>query len=530
VGDPARYDVGDRLQKTETMMRYATLALVTLAFVSGCATIDYDYPRTESTFNPDTADTYLGREIAPDVAEMPRDQSGFLPLRDGIDALAARLLLAEQAEKSIDLQYYLIKNDIVGRAFIYALLRAADRGVRVRLLLDDMFTSGYDVGLAALYAHPNFEIRIFNPFRRGAAGRTVGAMTEFGRINRRMHNKSFTIDNHITILGGRNIADEYFGAREDSKFSDLDVAAVGPIVQEVTDSFDVYWNHATALPVPAFVKELEDPEAALNELRERLRKSIEEIRDSDYAEAVRRKIFSFDESEGTTFRWATYQLVVDSPDKGIKGKAAEAELITAPLVEALRAAQEELVIVSAYFVPLKNGVSFLNELEARGVEVVVVTNSLAANNQFTVHGGYAPSRKPLLEGGVKIYEVRADADVPGTEFVNASGARATLHTKAFLVDDKSLFIGSFNFDPRSANINTEMGVVIHDRGMAREFSERFDSLLSSQTYEVFLNDKGKTRWRGFDNGEEIIYDKEPDTTGWQRFKAQLAKIIPKSQL
>jgi putative cardiolipin synthase len=511
-------------------MRYATLALVALGFVSGCATIDYDYPRTESSFIADTADTYLGREIAPDVAKMPRDQSGFLPLRDGIDALAARLILAEQAEKSIDLQYYLIKSDVVGRALVYALLRAADRGVRVRLLLDDMFTSGYDVGLAALYAHPNFEIRIFNPFRRGAAGRTLGAVTEFGRINRRMHNKSFTVDNHITILGGRNIADEYFGAREDSKFSDLDVAAVGPIVQEVTDSFDVYWNHPTALPVPAFVRELEDPEAALSDLREQLQRSTAEIVDSKYAGAIRSKILSFDETSNTIFRWASYQLVVDSPDKGIKGKAAEAELITAPLVEALRAAQEKLIIISAYFVPLKNGVRFLNELEARGVEVIVVTNSLAANNQFTVHGGYAPSRKPLLEGGVEIYEVRPDADVAGTEFIDASGARATLHTKAFLVDDKSLFIGSFNFDPRSADINTEMGVIIHDQGMAREFSEVFDSLLKSQTYEVFLNDEGKIRWRGFENGEEIIYDKEPDTTGWQRFKVQLAKIIPKSQL
>jgi putative cardiolipin synthase len=512
------------------MTRYASLALVALAFVSGCATIDYDYPRAESSFLADTADTYLGREIAPDVAKQPQDQSGFLPLRDGIDALAARLLLARQAEKSIDLQYYLIKNDIVGRALILALLEAADRGVRVRLLLDDMFTSGYDVGLAALHAHPNFEIRIFNPFRRGAAGRTAGAMTEFGRINRRMHNKSFTVDNHITILGGRNIADEYFGAREDSKFSDLDVAAIGPLVQEVTDSFDVYWNHPTALPVPAFVKELEDPETALNELRERLQASREEVRGSRYADAVVSKAVSFDETSNTIFRWAGYQLVVDSPDKGIKGKAAEEDLITAPLVAALRAAQKEVTIVSAYFVPLKNGVDFLTELEARGVEVTVVTNSLAANNQFTVHGGYAPSRKPLLEAGVQMYEVRADADVAGTQFIDASGARATLHTKAFLVDDESLFIGSFNFDPRSANINTEMGVVIHDEGMAREFSELFDNLLSSQTYELFLNDEGKLRWRGFEDGAEVIYDKEPDTTGWQRFKVKLAKIIPKSQL
>jgi putative cardiolipin synthase len=511
-------------------MRKALVAFIALVFIAGCASIDYDYPRSESSFIPNTEDTYLARQIGPGVAKMPPDQSGFLPLSDGVDALAARLLLARQAEKSIDLQYYLIKNDIVGRALFRSLLMAADRGVRVRLLLDDMFTSGYDVGLAALHSHPNFEIRIFNPFRRGSAGRTLGAITEFGRINRRMHNKSFTIDNHITIIGGRNIADEYFGAREDAKFGDLDVAAIGPVVQEVSDMFDTYWNHQTALPAPAFVKELEDPEAALDGLRERLDESLQEIADSKYAEAVGSKILSYDETDNSIFRWAPYQLVVDSPDKGIRSKAKEADLITAPLAAALQAAEKELTIISAYFVPLKSGVEFLAELEKRGVDVTVVTNSLAANNQFTVHGGYAPARKPLLEAGVEIYEVRADADIRGTEFINASGARATLHTKAFNVDDESIFIGSFNFDPRSANINTELGVVIHDPVMAKEFSELFGELLPTQTYELFLNDKGKLRWRGYENGEEVVYDKEPDTTGGQRFKAWFARIIPKSQL
>lgn len=511
-------------------MRNASALLLGLVFTAGCASIDYEYPRSESTFIPDTADTYLGRTIGPDVATMPPDQSGFLPLRDGIDALAARLLLAQQAEMSIDLQYYLIKNDLVGRALIRSLLRAADRGVRVRLLLDDMFTSGYDVGLAALHSHPNFEVRIYNPFKRGAVGRTLGAAAEFGRINRRMHNKSFTVDNHITIVGGRNIADEYFGAREDSKFSDLDVAAIGPVVQEISDMFDTYWNHETALPAPAFVKELEHPELALNDLRQRLEDSHREIETSRYAAAVKSKILDYDTTDNAIFRWAPYQLVVDSPDKGVKSRAKDADLITAPLVEALRAAQKEVIIVSAYFVPLDSGVRFLTELEGRGVEVTVVTNSLAANNQFTVHGGYAPSRKPLLEAGVEIYEVRADADVQGAQFVAASSARATLHTKAFVVDDESVFVGSFNFDPRSATINTEMGVVIRDPGMARDFTETFGGLLRTQTYEVFLNKEGKLRWRGYEIDEEVIYDKEPDTTRGQRFKAVLARVIPKKQL
>ena len=513
------------------MKRALHVTLIVLLFsAAGCATIDYDYPRQEAYFLPDTSDTYFGKLIEPAVAQQPPDQSGFYPMNDGVDALTARLLLAEKAEKSIDVQYYLIKNDIVGRVFVYTLLKAADRGVRVRLLVDDMFTSGYDAGLAALNSHPNFEIRIFNPFHRGAAGRAQSALTGFGRINRRMHNKSFTVDNQITIIGGRNIADEYFGAREDAKFGDLDVMGIGPVVQDVSNMFDTYWNHEAALPVPAFVKELDDPEAALNELRERLARSMDEIKDSKYAEAVAVKYLEYLQPGKRLFEWAPYELVVDSPDKGVKAKAEEAESITTPLIESIRSAERELIIISPYFVPLKSGVEGLAGLEKRGVEVTVVTNSLAANNQFTVHGGYAPSRKPLLEAGIEIYEVRPDADVAGTEFIDASGGKATLHTKAFVVDDKEVFIGSFNFDPRSADLNTELGVIIRDSELALIYAVLIDEALRDQAFEVFLNEDGKVRWRGYRHGEEIIYDKEPETTWGQRFSAWFARILPKSQL
>ncbi len=507
-----------------------TFVALAMSFVGGCATIDYDYPRSESYFLPDTSDTYWGTHVEPEVEKHPPDQSGFYPMNDGVDALTARLLLAERAEKSIDVQYYLIKDDIVGRAFIYSLLLAADRGVRVRLLLDDMFTSGYDVGMAALHSHPNFEIRIFNPFHRGAAGRAQSALTGFGRINRRMHNKSFTVDNQITIIGGRNIADEYFGVREDAKFGDLDVVGVGPVVQDVSNMFDTYWNHETALPAPAFVKELDDPDAALQELRERLATALDDVRGSRYADAVRARYLKYVETDQNLFEWATYKLVVDSPDKGVKSRAKDADSITTPLLESLLAAERELIILSPYFVPLKTGIQGLSELQERGVSVTIITNSLAANNQFTVHGGYAPSRKPLLEAGVKIYEVRPDVDVAGTEFIDASGAKATLHTKAYIVDDKEVFIGSFNFDPRSANLNTELGVLIRDPELALSYSELIDEKLREDTFEVFLNEDGKVRWRGYKDGEEIIYDKEPETTWGQRTKAWFARIIPKSQL
>lgn len=506
------------------------LALL-LALFAGCASIDYDYPRTESRALTDTADTSLGRLLEPTVAGKAEGESGFLPIRSGIDALAARLAMADRAEQSIDVQYYLIKNDVVGRVFIYHLLLAADRGVRVRILVDDMFTSGYDVGLAALNSHPNLSIRIFNPFKRGAAGRSLGALTGFSRINRRMHNKSFTVDNQVTLIGGRNIADEYFGARTDAKFGDLDVLGIGPIVQDISNMFDTYWNHETALPVPAFVKESGDLQTELARVRNSLAESQQEILSTEYARAVRARFESFVGADFNAFRWAPYTMVVDSPDKGIKKKAKDADQILTPLITSLRAAESEAIIVSPYFVPRKRGVEFFSGLEERGVHVIIVTNSLAANNQFTVHAGYAPSRKPLLEAGVEIYEVKPHADIAGAEIVAAVGAKATLHTKAFIVDRKEIFIGSFNFDPRSANINTELGVIIRDPGLAEQFAKFADETLPVGAYEVFLNDKNKVRWRGIEDGQEVFYEKEPETSWWDRRKVGFIKIFPiRSQL
>ena len=510
------------------MRERARLCLIPffLGLLTGCASIDFDYPRVESTAMVDTEDTILG-SVAGELAESkPDTESGFYPLRSGIDALAARLLLAERAERSIDTQYYLIKTDTTGLVFVDALLRAADRGVRVRLLLDDIFTKGYDAGMAALDSHPNIEIRIFNPFYRGAAGRLWSGLTDLSRINRRMHTKTFTVDNQVTVIGGRNIADEYFGARVDAKFGDLDVVGVGNIAKDVSGMFDRFWEHETALPVPAFAIMPDDPVAELVTVRERLAKSREEIKDTKYAGAVVAKALEFLNEDADVLDWAPYQLVYDSPDKGIKSKAGPSAAITPKLVEALKSAEKELIILSPYFVPRKAGIEIFSELQARGVEVTIVTNSLAANNQITVQGGYAPSRKPLLEKGIQIYEVRPDADILGTEIVAASGAKATMHTKAFLVDRSKVFIGSFNFDPRSANLNTESGVIIHSGQMSSMFGDNVDAGLKAQTYELFLYEDRKLRWRGFEDGREVIYRKEPQSTWGQRFMAGFMRLMP----
>ena len=500
------------------------ISATVLAILCGCASVDFDYPKTVSAAPTDTADTNLGRQLA-GMAEGHPHQAGFYPLVDGIEALSIRLLLAARAERSIDVQYYLIKRDTVGRAFVNALLLAADRGVRVRLLLDDIFTKGYDAGLAGLAAHPNFDVRIFNPFAHRSA-RFMDGLTSFSRVNRRMHNKSFTVDNQVTVIGGRNIANEYFGARVDAKFGDLDVLAIGPVVYEVSDMFDSYWNHARAMPLAAFAKPPDDPAAELERVRIELAASREEVRDSKYGTAVRNQVLEFVESGRNYFIWAPYTLALDSPDKSFKSKATEAASIRTSLRESLLAAEQEVIIVSPYFVPGKPALKTFTDMRNRGVDVTIITNSLAANNQSAVHSGYAPVRKPLLKKGVKIYEVRPDADVPGSEIVTASGAKATLHTKSFIVDRKELFIGSFNFDPRSAKINTELGVIIKSPELAAELAANIDAAIDKQAYEVFLNNNGKLRWRALKNGKEVIYKKEPQTSWWQRFTASFMRILP----
>jgi putative cardiolipin synthase len=504
----------------------AATFLLALVLVSGCASVDFDYPKTESHAFPDTDDTYLGVHLSDLVARKPADQSGFYPLPDGVDALAARLLLIDRAERSIDVQYYLIKTDLVGNAFVHALLRAADRGVRVRLLLDDIMTSGYDAGMAALDAHANFEMRVFNPFNRGAVGRTLGALGSFSRINRRMHNKSVTVDNQITIIGGRNMANYYFGAEETKKYGDLDVMGIGSVVNDVSEMFDSYWNHRSSLPVQAVADPLEDPESELARVRAALDLADDEVENSVYAKVVEERYYGYLHTDESIFEWAPYELVYDSPDKSDKSKADEAASITTALIESLRSAESEVIVVSPYFVPRKSGVEGFSALQKSGVDVTILTNSLAANNQFTVHAGYAPSRKALLESGVKLFEVRPDADVSGAEFVALSGATATLHTKAFIVDRKSVFIGSFNFDPRSININTEMGVIIHDPKLGEFFVTSLEAGLSQETYEVFLNERKQLRWRTYNDGQEVIFDKEPETTWGDRFKVGVVRILP----
>jgi len=507
---------------------HAIIAVWMLALLSACASVDFNYPRTTTNALTDTSETQLGQAFAEEVAKHD-GESGFLPLEDGVEALAMRLVLAEKAERSIDTQYFLIHDDIIGRVFIESLLRAADRGVRVRLLVDDMHAKGHDPGLAILDAHPNLEIRLFNPFgNRSSNAMNAGSLR---RVVRRMHNKSFTVDNQVTVIGGRNIGDEYFGAPGDANFGDLDVAGIGPVVQDVSSMFDAYWNHQAALPMPALTRMPENPEQALADLRTALTQSIADIRESKYADAVRNSIFEALQRDAGSVTFAPYELVYDSPDKSMPELARTAASMTTSLRDSVIDAESELLIITPYFVLREQEIDGFRDLRDRGVDIKVLTNSLASNNHTISHSGYIPVRKPLLKMGVNIYEVRADAKLAGVEGIDRDAAKTTLHAKAFIVDRSRLFIGSFNWNQRSKNVDTEMGVIIESAELAVAFAERLDAIDRENVYEVVLNDKDKLRWKGIEQGQEVILTKEPQTSWWHRFSASFLRILPiKSQL
>ena len=496
-------------------------------WVVGCATVDFDYPKTESFALSDTADTHLGRGVGDEVAAHP-GQSGFFPVYDGIESLALRILMIERAERSIDAQYFLIHDDLVGHAFLSALIQAADRGVRVRFLLDDIQAGGYEEGLAALETHENLEIRIFNPFGH----RSVKAFNAFSlnRVSRRMHNKSLTVDNQMTLIGGRNIANEYFDANPGEKFGDLDVLAIGPIVPEVSAMFDSYWNHQAAMPMPALVEVPEDAAERLATYVDRVSERREELEASKYAAAVDSSILDFVQTDASAFIFADYQLVFDPPDKAVPDKVGSIATITTQLSGSIMSAEKELFVVTPYFVLAKDNIAGFQELRDRNIEITVLTNSLASNNHAVSHAGYIPSRKPMLEMGTNMYELRASPAMPSDQTKGIQEAKVTLHAKVFAVDRERIFIGSFNWNQRSVNLDTELGVIIHSPEIATEFVELVIAGLPEQSYEVFLNEKNKVRWKGIDDGQEVILTKEPQSGFGRRFNAGFLRIVPNSQL
>jgi putative cardiolipin synthase len=526
----ASHETGDFRATTAVRRPFAAILLLAL-LLAGCASLPDNSKRTASYAFTDTGNTLLAHGLAEHRLEHP-GKDGFVLLGNGLDAFVARAALAQAAERSIDVQYYLYHDDLVGRLFTAILWQAAERGVRVRLLVDDMDLDGRDRGVIALDSHPNVEIRIFNPFDRSFS-RLPQFVTGLGSVTRRMHNKSFTVDNVATVLGGRNIGDEYFDADPTLKFADLDVVAVGDVVGKVSAAFDRYWNAAIVYPATTIISE----EVGAAEIRDRgtnLRAFIEENRDSEYLRALNdsdlaRRI----RNEDLTYYWGDAHLVVDDPGKITNPRDAnELHLMTqlAPHFESIR---RELMIVSPYFVPGREGVEFLTGLVDRGVRVRVLTNSLASNDVAAVHAGYAKYRKSLLHGGVEIFELnRALTREQRKEKKGPGGSsKSSLHAKTFMLDREKVFIGSLNLDPRSFYENTEIGLVIEQREIAASMTEFFDRELKSRAFRVELDNDGDLLWHGYEDGEPVTFDVEPHTGFWRRFGVGFLRLLPiESQL
>lgn len=470
------------------------------------------------------AETRLGRAIAPRVAANPA-LSGVWPLAEGRDAFAARLLLARAADRTLDVQYYIWRRDLSGMLLFASLVDAAERGVRVRLLLDDMNTFGLDPVLAALDSHPNVEVRIFNPFH-SRRFRWLGLVTDFRRLNRRMHNKSFTADGEVTIIGGRNVGDEYFAARQDVEFVDLDVMAVGPVAAEVARDFERYWRSEPAWPIGRLAAAA--PAGACRALVEAADAIERDPAAVAYVSAIRALPFVRDLVDGgLDMEWAPVRMLSDDPLKALD-RVKRRQLLSERLREILGEPARDLALVSSYFVPTAQGVATFGRWAQSGVRVRVLTNSLEATDVAAAHAGFARRRKALLRAGVRLFEAKRLVPRLRTRGKRSpkSSSATSLHAKTFAVDGERVFIGSFNFDPRSDRLNTELGFIIESPTLAGAVGEAFDERLPAEAYEVVLNGRGRLRWLERRDGRLIRHRGEPGAPLWRRALVTVLSWLP----
>ena len=471
---------------------------------------------------PPAEDTPLDRLIAPAEAAHP-GQAGFRLLSEGPEAFALRARSAQRAGRSLDVQTYIWHDDLTGLYLVHALLEAADRGVKVRLLLDDLDARAKNVGFAAIDAHPNVAVRVFNPFasRKGMlsqAGEFLGSMQ---RLNHRMHNKSWIADNRIAVVGGRNLGDEYFGAAEEVNFVDLDFAMVGPVVRDASASFDRYWNSVAAYPMDTV-----DPKSvsasALETLRARLAAQVRETEASPYASALReddavRRLVSGD----WPMEWtATYTFVSDDPLKALSEPGLQRSQVLTALLPVMQAAREDMTMISPYFVPGEEGTKGMVDAAKAGKRVRMLTNSLAANDVAAVHGGYSRYREALVAGGVQLWELKPLGGAKAKSSLKGSSG-ASLHTKALSVDGQALFVGSYNLDPRSTSLNCEQGVLLENAVLAKQFEALFAWQSSGQRAWAVQLDGGALRWS---DGTET-FDADPKASAGRRFQAWLARVL-----
>lgn len=521
----------------------AAVLLALSLLVAGCATLPpgMDAPKPASTALANPEATALGRQLEARAKEHP-GLSGFDLLTDGSESFAMHLEIAARAQRTLDVQYFLLQQDDTGKLLLEALLEAADRGVRVRILVDD--AEAFDKGSAIrpLAAHPNIEIRIFNPFvvrRELSFFRWAEFLVASRRLNYRMHNKLFIGDNEIAVTGGRNVGDAYFQASTVVNFGDFDLAVAGPMVRVLSQSFDLYWNDKLAIPVETLP--LGKPSAAdLEVCRKALAAHKERMATSDYVRSLPKVDLIAEILSGKRpLVWAKATLAYDTPDKAQVERDGEAgRLMWKRVATAVEGAQRELIIVSPYLVPGDAEMALIRRLRERGVRVRMLTNSLASTDMPIAHAGYMRYRVPLLEAGCELYEVRPLPGEPEAHGLVKSGGSGQfgLHAKVFVIDRKRVFVGSMNFDQRSFDINTEIGLIIDSPQIANRIAGRFESIAQpANSYKVSLEPAaagiGPTvQWATQEGGKTVTFDTEPDVDAGKRALVDMFSALPLDQL
>lgn len=499
-----------------------------------CSTLPPRLPVTPSYHQTDTENTTLGRLFIPLTQQNP-GLTGYHMLLEPIDAIAARLLLIEQAQKSIDLQYYIWHNDKIGALAWDALVRAADRGVKVRLLLDDNNTKDLDACLLALDQHPNIEVRLFNPFIHRKL-RMIDYALDFKRTNRRMHNKTFIVDGQVALIGGRNMSNQYYDAGETFQFSDIDVFLTGSVVPEIAQSFDDYWNYNMAYPAPQIIS-AKDHRLTLDGLRTQLEHHRVTTAVQNYLDLTKQQAEFNDWLQAAPqLEWVTAHLVQDAPEK-IDKDANPDEHLAFQMQHVIGQPNNKVDIISAYFVPGEKGKQTLLNLRKKDVKIRILTNSYAANDVGIVHAFYGKYRKDLLANGVELYEFlpvlkntkrwRKKKTNNSNLLTLGDSSDASLHAKMMGVDQQQVFIGSFNFDLRSANLNTEIGVILDSPKLARQMATDLDKNIMNLSYRVKLDDKGKLIWEEkMPDGSLRIHRTEPNINWLKRQGLTVISWLP----
>ena len=510
------------------------MAQFSVAFLAGCASLPEHIPGPATHAFADVSDTRLARILATATPAEKRGLSGFRMLPEGASAFNARVALARRAEKSIDAQYYLIGKDQTGRQFLRELRDAAMRGVRVRLLVDDLYAAGEDELFVGLAAIPNVQVRIFNPLpmRSGpTVGRLLFSLHEFDRINRRMHNKLLIADNSFAVLGGRNIADAYFMHSAAANFIDLDVLTTGPVVRELSTAFDRYWNSQWAYPIAA-VASGEAATTTPGDARRRFDKLVADAAprvDEAELDILGRTPLAQQLDDSKLFQvYADARVFVDPPDKIVGGVATESDgTVTERTLALFDAARESVEIVSPYFIPGERGLAMMKAGIERGGRVSLITNSLGATDVPLVYEGYARYRLAMLQAGVRIHEISPALARRSGQLGRFGSSYARLHAKVAVIDERWVFIGSMNLDPRSANSNTEIGLVIDSPEMVRVATTLLGKALGSGAYELRLSpDRRHVQWlEPAADGQAVVHDEPPEENGWLRLKLWLFSMF-----